>query len=107
MSEKLKVDIFLYDYEGYGYSEGVYGKESICRDIEAVYRYTLGYTNPNRIFLYGESSGGCKEPVMCSWECINMLFSSKDISIRTKSSSSISDKRPSTTSFSKITNSRM
>lgn len=56
MSQKLKVDVIIYDYEGYGYSTGEPSNVSICTDIEIVYAYTRRYFSSKSIFLYGESS---------------------------------------------------
>lgn len=56
LAEKLNVDVYLYDYEGYGYSTGVHCDETIRIDIEQVFELVLKSFNSNRIFLYGESS---------------------------------------------------
>lgn len=56
LAEKLNVDVYLYDYEGYGYSTGVHCDETIRADIEQVFELVLKSFNSNRIFLYGESS---------------------------------------------------
>lgn len=56
---KQGLEVLLYDYEGYGRSQG---KPSLCNlkdDCVAVYNYALklGF-KPQNIFLYGESLGG-------------------------------------------------
>ena len=56
LSEKLNVDIIIYDYEGYGYSTGGYCRETICEDVEIVYDYVHQFFPASCIFLYGESS---------------------------------------------------
>ena len=56
MSERLDLDIVLYDYEGYGYSVGQPSGDSIRTDIEIVYHYLLKQFDSRKIFLYGESS---------------------------------------------------
>lgn len=51
--------VFLYDYRGYGKSEGSPSLSGICADARASYDYLrdkLGY-EPNHIILYGESLG--------------------------------------------------
>lgn len=56
LAEKLNVDVYLYDYEGYGYSTGVHCGETIRTDIEQVFDLVLQLFNSNQVFLYGESS---------------------------------------------------
>lgn len=56
LSTKLEMDILLYDYEGYGYSDGKSTECAIKRDLEAVFKYALGLYRSEQIFLYGESS---------------------------------------------------
>lgn len=50
------MDILIYDYEGYGYSDGKSTEYAIKRDLEAVFKYALGLYRSEHIFLYGESS---------------------------------------------------
>ena len=56
MVEVLHVDVIVYDYEGYGFSDGYHTEDALFRDIEAVFAYALGCYYPDSIFLYGESS---------------------------------------------------
>ena len=56
ISSHLSVDVLVYDYEGYGYSDGCYSVVSMCRDLEEVFKYALGIYPSDHIFLYGESS---------------------------------------------------
>jgi pimeloyl-ACP methyl ester carboxylesterase len=56
---QLGLSVLLYDYEGYGLSDGSPSIPKICRDGLAVYDYAhekLGYS-PDRVVLYGESLG--------------------------------------------------
>ena len=56
----LGVATFLFDYRGYGESEGTPGEQGFYRDAEAAYRYltqTL-HIAPDRIIVYGVSLGG-------------------------------------------------
>ena len=51
--------VMVYDYEGYGGSDGSPSEENCCRDIEAAYRYlteTRGIP-PEQIVIYGFSLG--------------------------------------------------
>ena len=57
---KLGLDIFIFDYRGYGKSEGRPSEKGFYRDIEAAYNYLISEKNvsPERMILYGESLGG-------------------------------------------------
>lgn len=52
----LDVDVIIYDYEGYGYSDGSPSEAAMLRDLELVFKFALGAFSPKHIFLYGESS---------------------------------------------------
>ena len=67
LSDKLHVDVIIYDYEGYGFSDGYNTEEALYCDIEAVFAYALGCYYPNSIFLYGESSMLSFPSLIYSW----------------------------------------
>lgn len=55
----LGLNIFAFDYRGYGESEGVPSEAGLYRDADAAYRYlrdTLG-VDPSRIIIFGHSLG--------------------------------------------------
>src|SRR5205085_10691450 len=54
------LDILLFDYRGYGKSEGTPTETSLYRDAEAVYEFATHelHTAPDDIVAYGESLGG-------------------------------------------------
>lgn len=56
----LGLDVFLFDYRGYGDNSGSPNEESLAADARAVWRYAIQERNvaPERIILYGESLGG-------------------------------------------------
>lgn len=56
----LKLNVFIFDYRGYGKSEGEPDEEGIYRDSRAAYRALVSEKNisPGRLFLYGQSLGG-------------------------------------------------
>jgi uncharacterized protein len=56
---RLGADVFLYDYRGYGRSEGRPDEEGTYRDARAAYRYLSEQRRlpPERIVLFGESLG--------------------------------------------------
>lgn len=56
----LDLEIFIFDYRGYGKSEGRPSEEGLYKDIEAAYNYLVKKRKvPERdIILFGESIGG-------------------------------------------------
>jgi len=59
MSQMLRVNMLLYDYRGYGNSEGVPSEENCYEDIEAAYSFLVNdmRKKPSQIVLYGRSLG--------------------------------------------------
>ena len=57
---KLGVNVFIFDYRGYGKSQGVPNEIGIYNDMDAAYEYLTKTRNvpPDEIILYGESIGG-------------------------------------------------
>ncbi|MCF7908506.1 MAG: alpha/beta hydrolase [Candidatus Omnitrophica bacterium] len=57
---KLKINIFMVDYRGYGNSQGIPKEKGIYLDAQAAYGYLVNQRkiNPEDIVLYGESLGG-------------------------------------------------
>ena len=51
--------VFVYDYEGYGRSEGEPSLEGVCKDGAAAYQYLIRRQHyaPKQIILFGESLG--------------------------------------------------
>ena len=51
----LKINIFAYDYSGYGISTGVHSDFNLISDIKAVYEFVRRNLNYswNKIVLYG------------------------------------------------------
>ncbi|MBI4382990.1 MAG: alpha/beta hydrolase [Nitrospinae bacterium] len=56
---RLKINVFIFDYRGYGRSEGEPDEEGIYRDSRAAYRVLTGTKNisPDKLFLFGRSLG--------------------------------------------------
>ncbi len=56
----LGLDIFIFDYRGYGKSGGRPSEQGFYRDISVAYEYLISQKkiSPDRIVLYGESLGG-------------------------------------------------
>ena len=59
LSKSLGVNVFIYDYSGYGLSEGRPSEGNCYADIRAAYQYlvTEKRISPNRIVLAGRSIG--------------------------------------------------
>jgi len=59
IQSKLGADVFLFDYRGYGRSEGSPDEQGTYRDARAAYRYVTDDRglDPDRIVLFGESLG--------------------------------------------------
>lgn len=57
---RLKVDIFAFDYRGYGRSAGEPSEKGLFRDVRAAYRHLVGPLRqaPERTILFGHSLGG-------------------------------------------------
>ncbi|ORM40093.1 Alpha/beta hydrolase domain-containing protein 17A [Babesia sp. Xinjiang] len=64
----LDVDVFAYDYSGYGLSEGKVGEKNMYRDIEYVYDYVRNEldVSPENIILYGNSLGSAPSCYLAS-----------------------------------------
>ena len=58
MQSRLKLDVLLFDYRGYGKSEGSPDEEGTYRDARAAYRWLVARgVGPGRMLLFGESLG--------------------------------------------------
>ena len=59
MHAKLKTDVFLFDYRGYGLSQGAPDEEGTYRDARAAHRYlsTGRGVAPSNLVIFGESLG--------------------------------------------------
>jgi len=58
LQSRLKLDVLLFDYRGYGASEGSPYEEGTYRDARAAYRWLVARgIGPERVVLFGESLG--------------------------------------------------
>jgi len=57
---RLGLNVFIFDYRGYGRSEGRPSEIGTYRDVEAVWQYLVEerQVSPNRIVVFGRSLGG-------------------------------------------------
>lgn len=60
MMHSLGLNVLVYDYRGFGRSEGSPGEDGTYRDAEAAWDYLVKHaeTAPERIILWGRSLGG-------------------------------------------------
>jgi hypothetical protein len=55
---RLRLNLCLIDYRGYGDSSAVPSSEFLLEDAETVYKHITGYYDPENIIIWGESLGG-------------------------------------------------
>lgn len=57
---ELGVNVFIFDYRGYGKSKGIPSEKGLYTDAQACYDYVTKILkiSPDKIILYGESLGG-------------------------------------------------
>ncbi len=57
---RLKVNVFAYDYRGFGKSDGEPSEKGLCADVRAAVDYVTGSlgVDPARLILFGHSMGG-------------------------------------------------
>jgi len=62
---RLGLDVFIFDYRGYGQSEGRPTEQGTYEDARAAWRYLIEerQVNPNEIIVFGRSLGGA----VASW----------------------------------------
>lgn len=78
--------VFIYDYQGYGKSEGLPTIEGICQDAESAYKYIVEKraVSPDKIILYGESLGGAVAAQLSTQlPCKALILQSTFTSLRT------------------------
>jgi len=62
---QLGLDVFIFDYRGYGQSEGKPTEQGTYKDAEAAWRYLIEerQVSPNEVIVFGRSLGGA----VASW----------------------------------------
>ena len=62
---QLGLDVFIFDYRGYGQSEGKPTEQGTYKDSEAAWRYLIEerQVKPNEVIIFGRSLGGA----VASW----------------------------------------
>jgi fermentation-respiration switch protein FrsA (DUF1100 family) len=82
---KLGVSVFLFDYRGYGRSEGEPDSKGVMLDAEAAYRYVTKNLSvlPSHLVILGESLGGAPAIRMASrHDCAGLITQSTFTSVR-------------------------
>ena len=66
---QLGLDIFIFDYRGYGQSEGKPSESGTYEDVDAAWQYLVSgrQIDPNRIVIFGRSLGGA----VAAWQARN------------------------------------
>ena len=82
---KVKINIFIFDYRGYGRSEGKTSEEGTYRDGEAALRYLRARedVDPKRIVFFGRSLGAAVAADLATREkCLALILETPFASIR-------------------------
>jgi fermentation-respiration switch protein FrsA (DUF1100 family) len=77
--------VFIFDYRGYGKSQGKPVEEGLYRDVTAAYRYAVGERRvpPERLFVLGQSLGGAVALDLAVREpCARLILESSFTSVR-------------------------
>ena len=76
LHDELGVSIFIFDYRGYGHSQGRPSEQGTYRDAEAAIRYVLSRqgTSPDRLVFFGRSLGAAIAVEMASRHLVHGLI---------------------------------
>lgn len=85
LHDRLGISIFIFDYRGYGRSEGSVSEEGTYRDAEAALAYLRSQkdVNPAKIILFGRSLGAAIAVELAAKEpCAGLLLESPFTSVK-------------------------
>jgi len=85
LHEKVKINVFIFDYRGYGRSEGKVSEEGTYRDATAALRYLRSRNDidPKRIVFFGRSLGAAVAADLAAREeCLALILETPFVSIR-------------------------
>lgn len=85
LHDKVKINIFIFDYRGYGRSEGRVSEEGTYRDGEAAIQYLRSRkdVDPKRIVFFGRSLGAAvAAEIAAREECLALILETPFVSIR-------------------------
>ncbi|MEE8317992.1 MAG: alpha/beta fold hydrolase, partial [Candidatus Omnitrophota bacterium] len=79
---QLGLDIFIFDYRGYGRSSGRPSEKGLYKDVRAAYNYLVSErkVSPDSIILYGESLGGAVAIDLARIESVKALITEATLS---------------------------
>jgi pimeloyl-ACP methyl ester carboxylesterase len=73
--QRLKLNLFLFDYRGFGMSSGQPSKQGLRRDSEVAYEYLSSRVDPHDIIVWGESLGGYSACWMAAhYKCRSLIL---------------------------------
>lgn len=85
LHEKVQINIFIFDYRGYGRSEGSVSEEGTYIDAQAALQYLRSRNDldPKRIVLFGRSLGAAVAAELATREdCLALILESPFVSVR-------------------------
>jgi len=85
LHEKVKINVYIFDYRGYGRSEGSVSEEGTYRDAAAAlgHLHSRNDVDPNRIILFGRSLGAAVAAELATREnCLALILETPFASIR-------------------------
>ena len=85
LHDKVKINLFIFDYRGYGRSEGRVSEEGTYRDGEAALKYLRNREeiDPRRIVFFGRSLGAAVAADLATREeCLALILETPFVSIR-------------------------
>ena len=71
------IDIFFWNYRGYGFSEGSANFTNTCNDILDIYDYIINNYHYNKIAVHGLSIGGVPATYLASKRNINLIIADR------------------------------
>ena len=85
LHNKVQINVFIFDYRGYGRSEGRVSEEGTYRDGEAALKYLRNREeiDPRRIVFFGRSLGAAVAADLATREeCLALILETPFVSIR-------------------------
>lgn len=78
----MGLNIFIFDYRGYGKSQGSPSEKGLYEDVEAAYQYLISSSgvSPDNIIAYGESIGGAVVIDLASKQKVKALITEETFS---------------------------
>ena len=71
------IDVFFWNYRGYGFSEGSSNFNNVCEDILFIYDYIVQNYRYNKIAVHGLSIGGIPSCYLASKRNVNLIIADR------------------------------